>query len=100
MHYNHDCPKRTALWSSNPKVLNFNKGALTAGFKSKQRATHGHVRLVTRTIGKDGKEKFTGNRALKGTQKHGLSYVGIVRARLLFLQLLRDVKPRSKPYKP
>ena len=71
MHYDHECPKRTALWSSNPAVLRFDKGPLTREFKEKQRAKHGNVHLVKRTIDKSGERRFTGNALLKGTQIPG-----------------------------
>ena len=68
MHYGHSCPKRTALWSSNPKIQKFFQGRLTAAFKARQQKLHGRVQPVNRKIGKDGREKFTGNGLLKTTQ--------------------------------
>ena len=68
MHYNHPCPKRSVLWSSNHRVARFDKGVLRADFKKKQQAAHGHVQPVKKSIGKDGVERYSGTAALKGTQ--------------------------------
>ena len=69
MHYNHPCPKRSVLWSSNARVINFCRGRLTNAFKAKQRKLHGHMKPVTKSINKaTGKVSYSGNRALKETQ--------------------------------
>ena len=68
MHYNHSCPKRSVLWSSNHRVLKFDKGKLTNEYKQRQRAIHGHVQPVKKTIGSNGKAQYSGTAALKGTQ--------------------------------
>ena len=69
MHYNHCCPKRSVLWSSNANVINFNRGRLTNEFKAKVRKIHGHVKPVNKQVDKkSGRTKYSGNKALKATQ--------------------------------
>ena len=68
MHYNHPCPKRTVLWSSSPRIVLFNKGRLEKKFKDKQKALHGNVQPVKKTVNKQGKIGYSGTSALKSTQ--------------------------------
>ena len=69
MHYNHPCPKRSILWSSTCQILRFDKGVLTNDYKDRQRALHGHVAPVRKTIDKrTGKASYSGTAALKDTQ--------------------------------
>ena len=69
MHYNHSCPKRSIVWSSNPHIMKFDQGPLTTEFKRNQREVHGHVQTVKKTINKTtGKASYSGSSALKGTQ--------------------------------
>ena len=68
MHYDHACPKRTQLWSSNVHVIKFDKGKLTTAFKEQQRKKHGHVQPVKKTINKSGHVGYSGTALLKGTQ--------------------------------
>ena len=61
-------PKRTVLWSSNPKIHKFFRGKLTSAFKARQDKLYGRVQTVNRKLGKHGRVSFTGNAALKTTQ--------------------------------
>ena len=68
MHYGHACPKRTVLFSNNPRVMMFSTGKLSVRERKKLQAKRGSVRTVTKKVNSKGQVTYTGTSALKGTQ--------------------------------